>query len=62
MKSQEIEPEDEEEEKGVGLEDLGKLEKHGIFARCHNSIVWHLGAERTLKALSLGDYGWSGMD
>ena len=49
-------------EKGaLGLEDIGEVEKRGIFARYHNSIVSHLGIERTLKALSLGGHGWAGM-
>ena len=38
-----------DDEKGdLGLEDLGEHEKRGIFARYHNSIVGHLGADRTL--------------
>ena len=45
----------------LGLEDIPEVDKHGIFARYHNSIVGHLGAERTLKTLSLGGHGWSVM-
>ena len=37
------------------------LDKRGIFARYHNSIVGHFGAERTLNALSLGGHGWAGI-
>ena len=44
-----------------GLEDVGELEKRGIFARYHNSIVGHLGTELTLKAIPLGGHGWAGM-
>ena len=51
----------EEEEGDLRLDDIGEVEKYGIFARFHNSIVGHLGAERTLKAVSLGGHGWSGM-
>ena len=50
--------EGDDEEGALGLEDIGKLENRGIFARYYNSIVGHLGAERTLKALSLGGNGW----
>ena len=46
--------ESEKEERALGFEDLGELEKHGIFARHDNSIVGNLGAERILKALSFG--------
>ena len=45
---------EEDDEEGVlGSKTLDEAEKRGIFARCHNSIVGHLGADRTLKALSL---------
>ena len=53
--------EEDDEEGALGLKDLDEAEKRGIFARYHNSIVGHLGADRTLKALSLGGHGWSGM-
>ena len=53
--------EGDSEEGAPGLQDLGEAEKRGIFARYHNSIVGHLGTDRTLKALSLGDHGWTGM-
>ena len=49
--------EGDDEERALGLEDLGEVEKRGIFATYHNSIVGHLGVERTLKALSLGGHG-----
>ena len=45
--------EGDNEKESLTLEDFGELEKRGIFARYHNSIVGYLGAERTLKALSL---------
>jgi len=43
----------EDEEGALWLEDIGEVEKCGIFARYHNSIVGNLGAECTLKTLSL---------
>ena len=49
----------EDEEGALGLKDIVEVEKHGIFARYHNSIVSHFGAERTLKALSLSGHGWA---
>ena len=48
--------ESDDEERALGFEDLGEHEKRGIFARYHNSIVGHLGADRTLKALFLGGH------
>ena len=36
------------------LEKYGITERHEIFARYHNSIVKHLGVERTLKVVTLG--------
>ena len=45
----------EDEEGNLGLEDIF------IVARYHNSIVGHLGVERTLKALSLRGHGLLGM-
>ena len=53
--------EGEDEENAPGFEDLGKIKKRGIFASYYNSIVGHLGTERTLKALSLGGHGWVDM-
>ena len=55
--------EGDDEEGALGLEDLGQVGKRGTFARYHNSIVGHLGAER-LKALSLGGswLGWYASD
>ncbi len=53
-----------EEDKSGGEEDLdqyGIIERHEVFARCHKSIVGHLGVERTLKAMSLGGHSWAGM-
>ena len=49
--------EGDNEEGALRLKDLGDAEKRGIFARYYNSIVGHLGAERTLKAISLGGHG-----
>ena len=49
------------DEGALGLEDISEVNRHDIFARCHNSIVGHLGAERTLKDPSLGGHGWSDM-
>ena len=37
------------------------MEKHGVFSRYHNSIVGHLGVERTLNAMSVGGHAWVGM-
>ena len=34
------------------LEEYSIIEKDEVFARYHNSIVEHLGVERTLKAMS----------
>jgi hypothetical protein len=51
--------EEDDEEGALELKDLEEAEKRGIFARYHNSIVGHLGADRTLKALSLGGHGWA---
>ena len=48
--------EGDDKEGAPGLEDLGEVEKRGIFA-----IVGHLGAEHTLKALSLGGHDWTSM-
>ena len=53
--------EGDDDEGALRREDIGELEKHGIFARYHNSIVGHIGAERTLKALSLGGHGCAAM-
>jgi len=53
--------EEDDEEGALGLKDLDEAENRGIFARYHNSIVGHLGAKRTSKALSLGGHGWAGM-
>ena len=33
------------------FEEYGNVEKHEVFSRYHNSIVGHLGVERTLKAM-----------
>ena len=52
--------EGDDEEGALGL-DFKEREKRGIFARYHNSIVGHLGADRTLKVISLGGHGWAGM-
>ena len=49
--------EDDDEEGALGLEDLGEVEKRGIFARYHNSIV---GAERTLKEQAIFGRSWLG--
>ena len=43
------------------LEEYGIIERHGVFARYHNSIVGHLGVERTSKAMFLGGHSWAGM-
>jgi hypothetical protein len=43
------------------LDEYGIIERHEVFARYHNSIVGHLGVERTLKAMSLGGHSWAGM-
>ena len=43
------------------LEEYGIIKRHEVFARYHNSIVGHLGVERTLKAMSLGGHSWHGM-
>ena len=43
------------------LKEYGIIERHEVFARYHNSIVGHLGVERTLKAMSLGGHSWAGM-
>jgi len=43
----------EDEEGVLGLEDIPEVDEHIVFARYHNSTVGYLGAERTLKALSL---------
>ena len=48
------------EEGALGLEDIREVENI-VFPRNHNSIVGHLGADSTLKALSLGGHGWVGM-
>ena len=50
-----------DEEVSLWLQDFGEAGKRGIFVRYHNSIVGHLGAVRTLKALSLGGHGWARM-
>ena len=52
--------EGDDEEGALGL-DFKEREKRGIFARYHNSIVGHLGTDRTLKALSLGGHDWADM-
>ena len=52
--------EGDDEEGALGL-DIREVEKRGIFSRYHNSIVGRLGAEHTLKVLSLGGHGWAGM-
>ena len=46
--------EDDDEEGALGLEDLGEVVKRSIFARYYNSIIGNLGADLTLKVLSLG--------
>ena len=49
--------EGDDKEGSLGLENLGEVEKRGIFARYSDSIVEHLGVDRTLKALSLRGHG-----
>ena len=53
----------EEDESGgeEELDEYGIIERHEVFARYYNSIVDHLGVERTLKAMSLGGHAWAGM-
>jgi len=51
----------DKEEGFLGLEDFEELDKCGIFARYHNSIVVHLCGKRTLKALCLGWQVMAGM-
>ena len=53
-----------EEDRSGGEEELdqyGIIERHEVFARYHDSIVGHLGVERTLKAMSLGGHSWAWM-
>ena len=51
-------PEEVEEEGDTGgkedFDEFGIIEMYEVFSRYHNSIVGHLGIERTLKAISLG--------
>jgi len=53
--------ESENREGALRLENIPEVDKHGIFARYHNSIVGHLGVERTLKALIFEGHGGAGM-
>ena len=58
-------PGEVEEEGDIGgkedFDAYGIVEKHEVFSRYHNSIVGHLGVERTLMAMSLGGDAWVGM-
>jgi hypothetical protein len=36
-------------------------DRFAIFAKFHNSMVSHLGVERTLQAMSKCGHGWAGM-
>ena len=58
-------PGEVEEEGDIGgkedFDEYGIFEKHEVLSRYHNSIVGHLGVERTLKAMSLGGHAWVGM-
>ena len=51
--------EGDDEEGALRLEDLGEVERCGIFVSYHNSIIGHLSVGRTLKSLSL--VGWDGI-
>jgi len=37
------------------------IERHEVFARYHDSIMGHLGVERTLMAMSFRGHAWTGM-
>ena len=52
---------DDDEEGAPGLKILGKLKNVVSLQDTPQFYRCHLGAERTLKALSLGGHGWAGL-